>query len=108
MPWVTDRIMKLIDKKHKLFILLKRRLITYQVFKAYSNLLQIVLKRLKREYFINIFRNSSNDSKTTWKLINNVLGQKKKHAIKEMSINDSLISDPKIIADNFVEYLATF
>ena len=107
MPWVTNRVMKLIDKKHKVFILLKCRLMTYPAFKTYSNILQIVLKRLKREYFINKFKNNSNDCKITWKLMNNVLGQKMKHAMKEMSINDSLTSAPKKTADNFVDYFAS-
>ncbi len=46
-PWISIQAMNFINKKHKLFIALKRKLISYAFFKAFSTVLKIYLKRLK-------------------------------------------------------------
>lgn len=107
MPWITDRILKLITKKHKLFLLLKRHQIPYNVFKAYSSLLNKLIKRVKREYYIQKFETASTDSKETWKLINNILGRKKRSEISELDIEGNIITDEKQLAENFVDFFAS-
>ena len=65
MPWVTKNVWKLVHKKHKMFICLKRKQISYEYFNAYSQLLKFCLEKLKANYFVNKFSNDKNDSKKT-------------------------------------------
>ena len=107
MPWITDRILKLISKKHKLFLLLKRRVITYNSFKTYVNLLNTLLRRVKREYYIKKFENVNNNTKNTWKLINNILGRNKRSEIKEIMVDGNIISEDSQLAERFASFFAS-
>lgn len=103
-PWITSKIIKLINKKHKLFILLKRNIIPYYIFKSFSNILQTLLKRLRYEHFKRKFEQTS-DSKKTWGVINDILGRKGKYKeIKEMLIDGISTSDQQEIGRKFCEY----
>ena len=50
MPWLTDDIIACIDNKHKLFIALKERRITYAVFSFYCKSLKILLNIVEKRY----------------------------------------------------------
>ncbi len=61
-PWINIQAMNFINKKHKLFIALKRKLISYGFFKAFTAVLKIYLKRLKTLYYrynFNVFKHDS-------------------------------------------------
>jgi hypothetical protein len=106
-PWLSKQIMKFIDKKHKLFIALKRQLISYNYFKAYSNVLRIMINRAKTLYFRHKFVTCNNDSKKIWKVMNNILGRNKKgqSSFNEVKLSDDTItSDPRVIANEFNKY----
>ncbi len=51
MPWITDEVIKFIHAKHKLFIDLKKAIISYKVFSAFSKLLKILIYKLQKNYF---------------------------------------------------------
>ena len=107
MPWLNSRVIKLINKKHKLFLALKRGYITYNYFKYYSNLLAHLIQRLKKDYFKFKFLNVANDSKKNWDLINMVYGRKKKRTIKLIKLpNNSTTSDKQVIAEVFNDYFS--
>ncbi len=40
-PWISDEVIKFVHAKHKLFIDLKKFIISYKVFSEFSNLLKI-------------------------------------------------------------------
>ena len=108
MPWITDRVIKLIDKKHKLFRLLKLKIISYPFFNAYAKLLKILLSKLKQRYFSKKFSEHKADSKKTWELINIIYGKGKKRRVKTIKLqNDSITSDAKKIADEFNSYFSS-
>jgi hypothetical protein len=106
MPWASN-VWPLVNKKHKLFICLKRGQITYEYFNAYSQLLKIYLDKLKNRYFVNKFANNKNNGKKIWSTINDLLGRNKCSKINMIELEDNEISDQKEIAKNFNEYFTS-
>jgi hypothetical protein len=104
-PWINKRILKLINKKHKLFTLLKYKVIPYIIYKAFSNLLDTILTRMRREYYKDKFQRTS-DSRKTWRVINEILGRngQGKQIIKEIIIDGETNSDQSSMAQAFNEY----
>ncbi len=78
MPWISDKVIKLIDAKHKLFINLKKGIISYKVFSAFSKLLKILIYKLRKNDFRRKFSSYKNDAKNMWKNLNDVLGRSRK------------------------------
>jgi hypothetical protein len=107
MPWVTQDVWSLVNKKHKLFICLKKKQISYDYFNAYSQLLKLFFDKLKNNYFINKFSNNKNNSKKTWNTINDLLGRNKKEKINMLEVNDDEIFDKKEIVKCFNEYFSS-
>ena len=105
MPWLNDRVVNLINKKHKLFLALKRKHISYGQFKSYCKILAELINRLKQAYFKNRFKNALNDSKKTWTLINMIYGRSKKRFVRLMKISEDTVSnDEQLIANKFNEF----
>ena len=105
MPWIDGRIRTLINNKHKLFLRLKRKQITYAYFKAYSNLLSYVIGVRKRNHFSSKFTNCENDSAKLWSTINSVFGRKRKTWIHEIKLSDgTIISDKQRMSHEFNKF----
>jgi hypothetical protein len=105
MPWLDADILHCINKKHKLFILLKRKCITYECYKTYSALLKLLLSESKNLYFNERFKKNKGDSKHTWKIINSVLGKNrntKPIILQDATGND--INDTVVLAKMFNDY----
>ena len=108
MPWVDKEVLSLINKKHKLFILLKRGRVTYAYFNAYCKLLNIVLQRLKKNYYNVQFNKYKRNPLKTWNLINILYGRGKKQTVKTIKLpNGSTTVDAKTISTVFNEYFTT-
>ena len=102
MPWLSGEVIQLINKKHQLFRCLKLGLVHYQLYKTYSKTLQILIKKLKSNYYSSKFVKYRNNSKKTWQLINVIYGRGKRRVIKTIRLsNGNLSSDEKDIADDF-------
>ncbi len=69
MPWISDEVIKFLHAKHKLFIDLKKVIISYKVFSAFSKLLKILIYKLRKNDFRRNFSSNKNDSKYMWKTI---------------------------------------
>jgi hypothetical protein len=104
-PWIDADILQSINKKHKLFLLLKRKYITYTCFKAFSTLLKILIKESKRVYFLERFKRNKGDSKRTWKTINSLLGRNAQEKPLLIQKSDgSEVVDPNLLAGMFNDY----
>ena len=107
MSWLSKRIIKLIDKKHKLYIQFKRNNLSYEVYKAYANLLAFVLKRLRENYYKRKLSHS-NDSKNTWSVINEILGRDRKYnTIKQIVLDGQAETDTAEISKQFCEHFSS-
>ena len=62
-PWLSNDILKLINKKHKLFIAVKKKLYPYNAYRAYCDLLKILINKSKIYYMKSKFSSLKHDSK---------------------------------------------
>ena len=105
MPWLNTRTMNLITKKHKLFILFKRRVIPYIIFDAFSKILNYLIVILKKKYYRGLSSKYGKNSKRTWDILNQILGRNKSNPIKEIiDQDDNSFSDPRDMAESFNGY----
>ena len=113
-PWITGSLKNSIHHKNRLFLqyinckdpILKT--VKHNKFKEYRNILKLLLKDSKKQYFNEFFKNNINNIKNTWKGIKDIINIKSKVNSQPNCIfhNNSNISDPKIIADSFNEYFS--
>ena len=113
--WITNGILRSINKKDKLYKTLIQTDLDNTVlydrlkteFKDYRASLRKIIRKAKRDYYTHIFNRHKNDIKKTWSLINETLNRNlKKQSTHEFLINDEMISDPIIIAIKFNQYFA--
>ena len=113
--WITNGILRSINKKVKLYKTLIQTDLDNTVlydrlkteFKDYHASLRKIIRKAKRDYYTHIFNRHKNDIKKTWSLINETLNRNlKKLSTHEFLINDEMISDPIIIANKFNQYFA--
>jgi hypothetical protein len=103
-PWINTAITKLILKKHKWFNLLKAKIISYKCYKCYANDLRKLLKLAESRYYKNKLKSLRTDPKNNWKILNSLLGRKKKEQVQSFIINNENIIDAGIIASEFNKY----
>jgi hypothetical protein len=108
-PWLTNQIKQM--SYHRDY--LKRQSIklgstTYdKAYKRCKNKLSSLIKKTKEEYFKAKLSNAKN-SKESWQAINELLNKRSKTTqIKQLNINDRVITDDDKIADSFNEYFST-
>ena len=106
-PWVTSDIRKLMRLRdyHKKRAVKFNSQFHWDKFRETRNKLNSCLRTTKRNYFCNEINDSvqSNDIKRSWSLINTLLGKQNKNhtSIKELIIDDAIISDEQSIAESF-------
>lgn len=73
--------------------------------KTYRNIYNTLIKKAKRIHFSARINNANGDSSATWKVINEVVGKKKKKpGIDKIEVNGSLIEKEDLIANEFNTY----
>jgi len=79
-PWFTVDLLKLLRKKNKLYrkYVSNPTPLSYGVYKSYRNKYTHSIRSAKKKYFCEKFKRCSNDTKTTWKVINQLLHREKK------------------------------
>jgi hypothetical protein len=104
-PWLTTKIIKCINKKHTLFKLLKRGLISYIVYNIFSSLLKYLLKLVERRYRKKAFTRATGSSKRMWQCLNDLLGRNKAETISQSLVVDGVeIVEKNTIAESFASF----
>ena len=77
-PWITGGIIKCISTKFKLYLKkLKRNTPENdQLYKKYRNYLNRTIEHKKREYYKQKLLEAQNQSKESWRLLNEIIGKK--------------------------------
>jgi hypothetical protein len=91
-PWVTAEIKSAIKKKHKLLKLSRSGVILRRSYATYRNVLNALIKTVKRQYYAAKIEQTSNDSKLLWKIVNTLLVKKFVKKRIELLKNDEIIS----------------
>jgi hypothetical protein len=108
--WITLRIKTSCKRKRELFLLIRNsnNPALKQHYKAYCKILVNVIKEAKRMTFNKRILKSNNKSKTTWNIINELLG--KQHFIQDiqkLTIEGNHLTNQHDIADAFNKYFST-
>ena len=108
-PWITNRILRSINSRNKLYKKLKKTKIdslSYITkksnFNRCRNTLNKTITNAKRVYYKAIFNLYKHDMKKTWGVISETLNRKVKNSVPEtMTINGQDCSNREIIVENF-------
>ena len=93
-PWITIGLTKSIedrDKLYKIFAAEKDPLAKQQLWENYRikrNLVKIINRNSKREFYANFFEENKTNLKRTWEGIRNIVNLNKKNKISITSLND--------------------
>ena len=109
-PWLTQGLLKSINKKRKLFLKFKNEKLknkngtTYQQYKMYNDNINKLKKLRKRNYYQDYFTENHRNSKKVWKGINTLLNRHRNQPNNIHLEENGLISNPTIVADKFNEF----
>lgn len=109
-PWLTPEIKKLMYKRD----FLKKKSIsnksrsTFEAYKRVRNQINTAIKKAKVNYLTNEIDYDSQSSWHTWRAINTLLGRKSKvTGVKELNVEENIVTDPRIISDTFNVHFST-
>ena len=106
-PWITRDIKFCIAKKQRWFRLLKAKIITYNSYKNYCNLLKRLLRAAECSYYNAKFESFGKNAKNNWKLLNSLMGRQHVENNICLTVNNESITDIKQIAEKFNDYFAS-
>ena len=94
-----------IQEKYDIFKRYRNGFVPYDQFLDYKKELKRKIETAKSNYYLYKFEHCRNDSSSTWKLTNNILGRKNKSKIPASLMHDSdEITDEKKICNIFNQY----
>ena len=104
-PYINNNIKLLIKEKHRLQRLFNKKPLTYgNQYRAARNHLNAVIRTAKSKYFQSKINNTTNCGES-WKVVNNLLGRNSRRELPdEFIIDNSPVSDPLKIANEFNRY----
>jgi hypothetical protein len=108
--WITLGIKTSCKRKRELFLLLRNNNnpALKKYYKTYCRILAKVIKEAKRLSYNNRILKSDNKVKTTWNIINELLGkQHSTNIIQKLSTEGSLLTNQYDIAEAFNKYFSS-
>ena len=106
-PWITDTLLKSINRKHNLYKLVQQNLYDKELYKRYANILTSLIRTSKVLYYKQQFELYKNDIKKTWAIINNTIKPGKKiTSILKLYHNNETITEPAKIAETLNNHFA--
>jgi hypothetical protein len=102
-PWVTTEIKSLIKKKHKLLKLSRSGAICRGSYSIYRNVLNVLLKIVKKQYYSTKIQQESNDSRALWNTVNSILAKNIVRQKIELYKNNKLMPNSELTIE-FNEY----
>ena len=106
-PWITEALLKSINRKHNLYKLVRQNLYDKELYKRYSNTLTSLLRTSKILHYKQLFDLYKNDIKKTWAIINNTIKPGKKfEAVLKLYHNNETITEPARIAETLNNHFA--
>ena len=103
-PWINQEIRGYLNRKHQIYKMYKNGRVTLNYYNGYKNLLTEGLRLAKQVYYEKSFENSKSDIKKSWKIIKSLLSPSSKTTNTEFVINNTIVSNPKEIANHFGQH----
>ena len=108
-PWVSNDIIKLIknrDTIYKHYVKTKNettRDLYLQKYKNLRNQIVSLCKQSKKQYYQDFFSKNSDNLRNTWRGIKSIINlDKKGKSPTSLLVNDELITDPTMVANEFL------
>ena len=103
--WLTNNLIKSIDRKHRLFRLSRANHYYLNQYRAYRNGLCRTIADAEGHYFTNKFDNCQRDIRATWRSINSMLKPNyNKGTCPILRVNNGVISGAGEVAECFNNY----
>ena len=105
--WLTHGLKKSIKTKNKLYVksIKTPTLHNIKVYKEYRNKLNSLLRKTERLHYDQLFVKNKNNLKKSWAIIKQVINKRKNQIVfSKFKINNNIVTDEKIIANNFNKY----
>ena len=115
-PWITDGLILSINKKESLYDSWKSTtsksnpdgdLHTYQTYSNYRLTLKHAITAAKASYYHNRIKQHKGDLKKMWGVINELRGKRNSSMNPKFILNNKLISDRRVIANEFNKYFVS-
>ena len=106
MPWISKAILRSIHTRNKLYKIYLNNPTVYNTnkYKKYRNKLTTIIRTSRKLYYTEKLNKVKSNMKSTWGVINEVIGKKKKHLPKEnFTMNNNPIN-PEDTANHFNSY----
>ena len=88
-PWMTYKLKRCINKKHKFYRLYCRGIIERHSYTNYRNILTSVIRRIKKLYYLKMFYSSVGNTRETWRCLSRLLKR------------DAHVVPDKVVVENF-------
>ena len=110
-PWFTKGLQKSSRRLSKLYAMaanFAKNSQQHTAYVKYRNVYNSTKRAAKQIFYDNLFNESKNDVKRTWKILNNLTKKRGKDnsPIEKLLVNDATINEPKEIADAFARFFA--
>ena len=105
-PWIFDNFMISLNRKHELFRQYKNGIVTSDHYNSFKNNFTTTLRLAKNSYFQRKLTECSDNSRDTWKILNNLIRCNKTSKDITLNHNGSSISDSSVIAEVFNTYFS--
>ena len=103
-PWLSNGLIKSIKTKNKLYVKYFRRpsLTNRLLYKQFRNKLNMLMRRVEREYYDKELLIHKNNLRKSWEIIKDVINKKKNIDLPDkFNIDDDMVTDKLEIALNF-------
>lgn len=106
--WLTKSLLKCIKKKNRLYkeFCRYRNESTERKFKTYRNKLNLVLRKVKKQFYCDMLHQNRNNLSKVWKTINGLLGRQKKELPSYFIKKGEKITDNQIIVEEFNSFFS--
>ena len=114
-PWITSGILKAMQRRDSYLRKSlnckseESRVFYYACFKRYRNQIVALCRQSKAFYFAGYFQHHSKNIRKIWKGVKEIISLKSNSVSKPISlrIDDTVTSDPDIVANSFNSYFAS-
>ena len=109
-PWISKAILTSIKIKNILYkkYLQKQDVFWYERYKFYRNKINKLISKIKKNYFRKFFQDNFQNSRGTWRRINELLN-KKPNKNEDLVINEywATICNQKVVSNKFSNYFVS-
>jgi len=107
-PWITNELVNCVNRKHCLFRLYKRGIVSFFTYNNFKNVLTSVIRRAKYNYFVTKFDSGLGCARETWRNVNRLFFRRAPSSCVDEVVKDGdRVRDRLNIARIFNEYFSS-